>query len=121
MTAATPLRTLAALYDYVPARDPSTGQLENDEEMEIQEGEYLDVMDEPEDEWILVQRANNGGCGFVPASYVGVSIATGDRLRTCLTPFELLLTTDHSAFLGRNRGSRIRGERWVCLRQVSII
>jgi hypothetical protein len=73
LTAATPLRTLQALYDYTPATDPATGQLENDEEMQIQEGEQLQVMEEPEDEWILVQRPHNSGCGFVPASYIGVS------------------------------------------------
>lgn len=68
-----PLRTVQALYDYTPARNDATGELENDEEMEIAEGEELLVMEESEDEWILVQRGENGGCGFVPSSYVGVS------------------------------------------------
>jgi hypothetical protein len=72
------LRVVTALYDYSPAVGED-GQLENDEEMEIAEGEQLDLLEE-EEEWILVQRSNGGGAGFVPASYVEVSY-TGYRSR----------------------------------------
>lgn len=68
-----PLRAVTALYDYTPAVGED-GQLENDEEMEIAEGEQLELLEE-EEEWILVQRADGGGAGFVPASYVEVSSA----------------------------------------------
>lgn len=67
-----PLRAVTALYDYTPALGED-GQLENDEEMEIAEGEQLELLEEEED-WILVQRANSGGAGFVPATYVEVSL-----------------------------------------------
>lgn len=66
-----PLRQVHALYDYSPALNDQ-GQVENEEELEIVEGEALELM-EDEGEWVLVQRAAGGGVGFVPASYVEVS------------------------------------------------
>lgn len=72
-----PLRAVTALYDYTPAVGED-GQLENDEEMEIAEGEQLELLEE-EEEWILVQRADSGGAGFVPASYVEVSLQSSAR------------------------------------------
>lgn len=67
------LRTTTALYDYAPARDESTGELENDEEMEIAEGEELEVLEE-ESEWVLCRKTGGTkGVGYVPATYIDVS------------------------------------------------
>ncbi|BGO99396.1 Actin cytoskeleton-regulatory complex protein SLA1 [Rhodotorula toruloides] len=64
------LRTTTALYDYAPARDESTGELENDEEMEIAEGEELEVLEE-ESEWVLCRKTGGTkGVGYVPATYI---------------------------------------------------
>ncbi|GAA5849672.1 hypothetical protein JCM8547_000530 [Rhodosporidiobolus lusitaniae] len=65
------LRPTTALYDYVPAViDETTGELENDEEMGIEEGEQLDLLEE-EGEWVLVQRTGGKkGAGFVPSTYI---------------------------------------------------
>ncbi|KAK4047017.1 hypothetical protein OIV83_005703 [Microbotryomycetes sp. JL201] len=65
---ATPLRTVTALYDYTPAVT-ETGELENDEELEIREGEQLELIEE-ETDWCLVQRPNAQGAGFVPTTYI---------------------------------------------------
>ncbi|GAA5940102.1 cytoskeletal protein-binding protein SLA1 [Sporobolomyces koalae] len=64
------VRYSQALYDYVPARDDATGALENDEEMEIVEGEQLEVLEE-EGEWILCRKLGGvKAVGFVPANYL---------------------------------------------------
>jgi hypothetical protein len=66
------LRTTTALYDYAPARDESTGELENDEEMDIAEGEELEVLEE-ESEWVLCRKTGGTkGVGYVPATYIEV-------------------------------------------------
>lgn len=66
------LRTTQALYDYVPARDESTGEMENEEEMEIGEGEQLEVLVD-EGDWILCRKLGGKIVGFVPANYLEVS------------------------------------------------
>lgn len=76
LTTIPPLRTVTALYDYTPAVSEATGELENEEEMEITEGEQLLLLEE-EDEWVLVQRGETGGVGFVPASYIEVRRSPG--------------------------------------------
>ncbi|GAA6022616.1 hypothetical protein JCM10207_003924 [Rhodosporidiobolus poonsookiae] len=64
------LRTTSALYEYVPAVDDSTGELENDEEMGIEEGEQLELLEE-EGEWVLCRRTGGKkGVGFVPSTYI---------------------------------------------------
>ncbi|KAI5478046.1 hypothetical protein MNV49_005509 [Pseudohyphozyma bogoriensis] len=62
------LKSVVALYDYSPTRT-ETGEMENDEEMEITEGEKLELY-EDEGDWVLVGKAGGGGVGFVPGSYV---------------------------------------------------
>lgn len=71
LTSPDPLRTVTALFDYAPALNED-GTLENDEEMEIVEGEELTLW-EDEGDWVLVGRVNGKGVGFVPGSYVEVS------------------------------------------------
>lgn len=67
------IRSTTALYDYLPAVDEQTGQLENDEEMPIVEGEQLEVLDEEEPDWVLCRKANGQkGVGYVPATYIEV-------------------------------------------------
>lgn len=64
------MRATQALYDYVPARDDGTGELENEEEMEIVEGEQLEIL-EDEGEWILCRKLDGTkAVGFVPANYL---------------------------------------------------
>ncbi|GAA5885691.1 hypothetical protein JCM6882_007530 [Rhodosporidiobolus microsporus] len=71
LTPAPAVRTTTALYDYVPAVvDESTGELENDEEMGIEEGEVLELLEE-EGEWVLCRRTGGKkGVGFVPSTYI---------------------------------------------------
>ena len=76
LTPPTPLKAVHALYDYAPARTDS-GELENDEELAITEGELLELW-EDEGEWVLVGRQGGKGVGFVPGTYVEV------RCFTCL-------------------------------------
>ncbi|GAA5877710.1 hypothetical protein JCM3774_006651 [Rhodotorula dairenensis] len=65
------IRSTTALYDYLPAVDEETGQLENDEEMPIVEGEQLEVLDEEEPDWVLCRKGNGQkGVGYVPATYI---------------------------------------------------
>lgn len=71
LTAPEPLKQVVALFDYAPAR-AEDGSLENDEELEIVEGEQLALF-EDEGDWVLVQRAGGKGVGFVPGTYVEVS------------------------------------------------
>ncbi|KAK4056826.1 hypothetical protein OIO90_002076 [Microbotryomycetes sp. JL221] len=68
LTPVTPLRHVTALYDYVPTVT-ATGELENDEELAINEGEQLELIEE-ETDWCLVQRPGGQGAGFVPTTYV---------------------------------------------------
>ncbi|GAA5924858.1 hypothetical protein JCM3775_005489 [Rhodotorula graminis] len=64
------IRTTTALYDYEPALDAATGQLENDEEMYVAEGEQLDLLEE-EGDWVLCRKTDGTkGVGFVPATYI---------------------------------------------------
>ncbi|BGP47678.1 hypothetical protein JCM10450v2_003543 [Rhodotorula kratochvilovae] len=64
------VRSTSALYDYAPARDDATGELENDEEMEVAEGELLELLEEDGD-WVLCRRTDGRkGVGFVPATYI---------------------------------------------------
>lgn len=74
LTPVAPIRIVRALYDYAPAIGAG-GLPENDEELEIAEGEELELVEE-EPDWILVQRAGAQGAGFVPATYVEVSRST---------------------------------------------
>ncbi|BGP15767.1 hypothetical protein JCM10213_007937 [Rhodosporidiobolus nylandii] len=71
LTPSPAVRTTTALYDYVPAVvDESTGELENDEEMGIEEGEVLELLEE-EGEWVLCRRTGGKvGVGFVPSTYI---------------------------------------------------
>ena len=71
LTSPAPIRTVTALFDYAPALNED-GSAENDEEMEIVEGEEL-ILWEDEGDWVLVGRANGKGVGFVPGSYVQAS------------------------------------------------
>lgn len=66
----TVLRRVTALYEYVPARNDA-GDLENEEEIDVAEGEEL-LLWESEGDWVLVGRESAKGVGFVPASYVEV-------------------------------------------------
>lgn len=67
------LRQTTALYEYVPVRDESTGELDNEEEMEIGEGEPLEVLEE-EGDWVLCRKIDGSkAVGFVPANYLEVS------------------------------------------------
>ncbi|KAL8280638.1 hypothetical protein RQP46_006961 [Phenoliferia psychrophenolica] len=68
LTAPTPLKVVHALYDYAPARTDD-GELENEEELAITEGEQLELW-EDEGEWVLVGRKDGKGVGFVPGTYV---------------------------------------------------
>lgn len=61
-----------ALYDYNPARTDS-GELENEEELEIVEGEELDLWETDGDWYLVGKKGENAGVGFVPGTYVGVS------------------------------------------------
>ena len=74
------VRATQALYDYVPARDDGTGELENEEEMEIVEGEQLEIL-EDEGEWILCRKLDGTkAVGFVPANYLdGDDDGNGDE------------------------------------------
>jgi hypothetical protein len=48
--------------------------MENEEEMEIVEGEQLEILDE-EGEWILCRKTDGTkAVGFVPANYLEVSL-----------------------------------------------
>lgn len=68
------IRSTVALYDYLPAVDEQTGQLENDEEMPVVEGEQLEVLDEDEPDWVLCRKGDGQkGVGYVPATYIEVS------------------------------------------------
>ena len=49
------------------------GELENEEELEITEGEQLQLW-EDEGDWVLVGREGAKGVGFVPGSYVEVRL-----------------------------------------------
>ncbi|GAA5830792.1 hypothetical protein JCM11251_001076 [Rhodosporidiobolus azoricus] len=71
LTPAPAVRTTTALYDYVPAVvDESTGELENDEEMGIEEGEALEVLEE-EGDWVLCRKTGGKkAVGFVPSTYI---------------------------------------------------
>lgn len=71
LTTPTPLRSVAALYAYSPSRNEA-GELDNEEEMAVEEGERL-ILWEEEGDWVLVGRESGKGVGFVPSSYVEVS------------------------------------------------
>lgn len=72
------VRSTVALYDYIPTVDDQTGELENDEEMPITEGEELEVLDEEEPDWVLCRKANGQkGVGYVPATYIEVRTYSG--------------------------------------------
>lgn len=64
------LRAVRASFDYTPAR-LDTGELENEEEMEIAEGEQLDLLID-EGDWSLVAKKDGQSVGFVPANYLEV-------------------------------------------------
>ncbi|GAA5968784.1 hypothetical protein JCM11641_000732 [Rhodosporidiobolus odoratus] len=69
LTPSASIRHTSALYDYIPAIDDA-GELENDEEMGVEEGEGLEVVEE-EGEWVLVRRTGGkNGVGFVPSTYI---------------------------------------------------
>ena len=80
----TPLRTVTALYPYLPSRDDD-GQLDNEEEIQVEEGESLLLLEDDGD-WVLVARENNKGVGFVPATYVDVSHSVSPVVDVLLTP-----------------------------------
>lgn len=58
------------MYDYAPALTDN-GELENEEEMEIVEGEVLTLWEDDGD-WVLVGRDDGKGVGFVPGTYIEV-------------------------------------------------
>ncbi|KAM0750457.1 hypothetical protein T439DRAFT_357080 [Meredithblackwellia eburnea MCA 4105] len=62
------LRTVHALYDYEPSRNDE-GIMDNEEELAIQEGQSLQLIEE-EGEWALVLDGHNQKVGFVPATYI---------------------------------------------------
>lgn len=73
LTTPEPLKQIQILYSYTPTLNESTGELENEEELQVTEGEIMDLWEE-EGDWSLVgRREGEEGVGWVPASYVGVS------------------------------------------------
>lgn len=71
LTKPTSLRIVTATFAYSPALNEH-GQLQNEEELRIMEGEQFNLFEE-EGDWVLVGRTDGKGVGFVPATYVSVS------------------------------------------------
>lgn len=76
----THLKAVTVLYSYAPSRNEA-GELDNEEELEVEEGETL-LLWEEEGDWVLVGREGGRGVGFVPASYIEVS----EQYATCIGP-----------------------------------
>lgn len=69
-----PVRRVKAVFDYAPVRLDS-GEFENEEEMEIVEGESLDLLIE-EGDWSLVAKTSGTpAVGFVPSNYIEVCLS----------------------------------------------
>jgi len=57
------IKTVTSLYDY---------SAQTNEEIDIQEGDLLEVIDDSDTDWILVKSTHTNQQGLVPANYVEV-------------------------------------------------